>query len=173
MMLRRWLHLLLAGLWFAGAQLGVLFLLQTKYSATMTSFLLTTSAWLTGSLLGVWIVDSRLAPWLWVLSSSAMASLSEIWSGVPSVWARGDITWGLVLISSLVAGQIFTHHFSLGAQMSRVFFVEALSFTVGALVSTVLLMFYGLKFLSALPLVALVLAGISVRLESRGDHALC
>ena len=167
------MHLVIAGLWFSGTQLGVLFLLQTKYTATMTSFLLSTSAWLTGALLGVWITDSRVAPWLWVLSSFTIALLLEIWSGVPGVWARGDVTWCLVMMSALVAGQIFVHHFRLGAQMSRVFFVEALSFTVGALASTVLLMFYGLKFLSALPFVALILAGISVRLEPGGDHEAC
>ncbi len=169
--LKRLLHLFLAGVWFAGSQLGTLFLLQTQYTATLTSFLLTTTAWLTGAALGVWILDRRLAPWLWLVSGLAISSVSALWSGRPHPWAGGESTWLLLVLASLVAGQLFTHHFSLGSPMGRVFFEEATGFTTGTVLSTVLLMLYGLQFLEALPWMTPILALLSMRLEKRGESA--
>lgn len=171
MTVTRLLQLFLAGVWFAGSQLGTLFLLQTQYTANIASFVLTTTAWLTGAALGVWILDSRFAPWLWLLSGLSITSISALWSGSHHPWAGGESTWLLLVLASLVAGQLFTQHFTLGSPMGQVFFVEATGFTAGTVLSAVLLMLYGLQLLEALPWMTPILALLSERLEKRGDSA--
>lgn len=158
----RALQLLLAGIWFAEVQVTSLFLLQTYYTASLQAYLLLVTAWLSGAILGVWLTQ-RVGPWLWFCSALASFGLIKVW--VNQMALPIELSWMLLFVTAVPAGQIFQEHLGTWKDRGKMFFIEALGFAGGLVFSTLLLMKLGLSFCETVPGQAVLLWFLSLTIR--------
>lgn len=158
---RNTLYLLLAGVWFAELQVSSLFLLQTYFTASIQAYLLMVTAWLAGAVLGVWIT-LRLGTFLWCSSALASLGLLQIWAS--QLPLPVELSWVLLFVTALPAGQLFQEQLPSWPNVGRMFFLESIGFIMGLVLSTFLLMKFGLNFCRAVPAQGFVLAVFSLLL---------
>lgn len=158
------LYLVLCGVWFGQVQVAGLFLLQAFYTAAIPAYILQTTAWLSGAMLGVRL-GSRIGWWYWPVCGVCFFVFCKIWITNWSFPVEGS--WALLFLLAVPAGSLFRDQLPYWENSGEMFGYETVGFLAGLSLSTVILMHSGLKMCGWLPFEALGLMAISLRLKKR------
>lgn len=158
------LYLFLCGAWFGQVQVAGLFLLQAYYTAAIPAYILQTTAWLTGAVVGVW-VGSRLSWWYWPLCGLYFSAFYQVWTNQLALPIEGS--WLILFSLALPAGSVFQEQLPYWEDSGAMFGCETIGFIAGVGLATVVLMHSGIGFCRLLPLETLILTFVGYRLKRR------
>lgn len=145
----------LTGVFFGLLQWSAFFLLQSFLASTALVWLLASSVWLLGSLVGLALPDRR-GPEPWWLIASVVAYYALLWLAVLFPYEFGQLPWLLaaVAVMGLYAGRFFRFRRTALGSAKWLFFVENTGFVAGLVLTVVGLFWFGERVLILAPAAA-------------------